>query len=349
VTSQKYQFTIDPEIAKITSGVEYIPFFSLGQNLDQHSNESSHAPIDISFNVVKDISYDKLKSQKFHFFFGLNDADEIYYERQLPMGVKFKMKVEDLLNQPKITVNETYYKYVRIRIENIYPPGVHLVDIVTLNLLRKMYAPLHCAALSCGKNKGILIVAPPNMGKTLTTFLALKKGFRFLAEDIAFVDTKSVYGNPHTSTFLHNEYLGGEVKESFNLILWRLARKFEIEDYVRTPRISIRDILKNVKIDDSAKIYKIFILDRGETQIRKINAREAFRRILLINRNEFSYSKNPLIFAYAYLNPSIDLNELMRIEENIIDTIVKANDCYAVTTNDPKKYVELLLNTVSCD
>lgn len=345
---QKYQYMINPEIAKVTSSIDYIPYFSLGENLDLYSDEPSQAIIDTSFNVVKNIPYDKSKCQKFHFFFGFHNSDEIYYERPLSIGIKLKMQVNDLLRQPKITVNKEYYKYIRFKADNVYPPGIHLVDIISVNLLQKMYAPLHCAAISSEKNEGILIVAPPDTGKTLTTFSALKKGFHFLAEDIAFVDKKSVYANPHTSTFLHNDRLGnGDVKKSFRSLLKKIPSKFDLlEYYIRSPRMSISDIIKNVKIDNSAIIHKIFILDRGKTDSQKIDPEEASRRILIINRNEFSYFKNPLIFAYSYFNPSIDLNKLMRVEENIIDTIVKDKDCYAINANDPKEYIKLLIDKV---
>jgi hypothetical protein len=341
---QKYQYMINPEIAKVTSSIDFIPYFSLGENLDLYSDGSSHSIIDVKFDVVKDFQYNRADSQKFHFFFGYYGRDEVYYDRPLSIGIKLKMHVKDLLGRPRITVNKEYYRYIRFKADNVYPPGIHLVDIISINLLQKNYAPLHCAAISSEQNEGILLVAPPDTGKTLTTFSALKRGFHFLAEDIAFVDEKSVYANPYTSTFLHSDQIGSKGgSKSIRSLAKSIPSKFDLfQYYIRPPKRSISDLIKNVKIDATAAIEKIFILDRGITSSQRIDPQEALRRILIVNRNEFSYYKNPLIFAYSYFNPSLDLNRLMRVEENIIHTIVKNKDCYLIKANDPKEYIELI-------
>lgn len=340
---QKYQYLIDPKIAKLTSNTDFIPFFSLGENLLLYSEESSHATIEIQFNVVKDIQYNRTDFQKFHFFFGIYDGDEVYYERPVGMGVRLKMLVANLLGKPKITVNKEYYKYIRFKANNVRPPGNHLVDILSINLLKELYMPLHCAAISSEQSGASLLVAPPDTGKTLTTLSALKSGYHFLAEDIAFVDEKSVYGNPYTSTFLHGYGVLSKGKRKSLSLLKNIPNKFELfQYYLRPSRTSISDLMKNVKTDESAIIKKIFILDRGKISSQKIDPQEALRRILTINRYEFSYYNNPFIFAYSYFNPSIDIAKFMRVEEKILNTIVNNNDCYLIRANQPEEYFELV-------
>jgi hypothetical protein len=344
---QTYQYVIDPQIAKVVSTKDYIPYFSLGQNLETHL-QSSPSQIEVNFEVVKDFSCRIPDSQKFHFFYGYYDKDEIYYEKPLSIGVTLKMRVENLLEHPKITVNSSYYKYVRFKADNVYPPGIHLVDTLSVNLLKRMYAPLHCAAVSSPHDEGILLVAPPDTGKTLTTFLALNRGFSFLAEDIAFVDQSHVYANPYTSTFLHGDQFSDQkrTKSLFSRVKNIPARFDLLQYYYRPAKLSIPDLLKNVKVNQKARIKNIFILDKGKTSIQKLDPQEAFRRVLIVNRNEFSYYKNTLTFAYAYFNPSLDINKLMRAEENIINAIVSNNNCYLIKSSDPKRYIELISETI---
>jgi hypothetical protein len=141
----------------------------------------------ISFGISENLAYPTDGLQKFHYFRGGYGKDEVYFERPVGMGINLKMQVKNLLSNPKVTVNNAYYKFVRLRIGSVFPPGVHLADILVINLLERMYTPVHCAAISLQQD-GTLLFAPPDTGKTLTTFLALKRGFSYLAEDIAFVD-----------------------------------------------------------------------------------------------------------------------------------------------------------------
>jgi hypothetical protein len=104
--------------------------------------------------------------------------------------------------------------------------------------------------------------------------------------------------------------------------------------------------MKDFKIEEKANIKNIFVLERGTSGIEKIEPREATRRILIINRNEFSYHKNPLLFAYSYFNPSLDINELMRTEEDLIYTIVDKTDCSLLKANKPTGYIDLLLGAL---
>ena len=276
---RRYQYTINPQIAKVVSGKEFIQYFSLGQNLELYS-QSSHSAIEVDFDVVKNLSRDTHDAQKFHFFYGYYDKKEVFYERPLSIGIKLKMQVKNLLDHPRIVVNDSYFKYIRFKADNVYPPGIHLLDILLVNLLQKMYSPLHCAAISSPKNEGILLVAPPDTGKTLTSFLALNRGFHFLAEDIAFVDEKYVYANPYTSTFLHGDQFGnGKSGKSLRSLVKSIPTKFDLLPYyTRPPKRSISDLVKDVKIDEKAMIKSIFILDRGETSLSENESQRSCKK-----------------------------------------------------------------------
>jgi hypothetical protein len=112
--------------------------------------------------------------------------------------------------------------------------------------------------------------------------------------------------------------------------------------YARTPETSISNMIKNVRIEEKARIKNILILERGEKGIAKIDPQEAVRKILLINRNEFTYYRNSLLFAYSYFNPSLNLDKLMKIEASIISSIVEKRGCSIVRANNPEDYIDLI-------
>ena len=119
---QKYEYVIRPQIAKIESGKDFIPYFSFGESLDQYS-ESSPSKFKMSFEVLKDFSYQIENTQKFHFYRGHYERDEVYYERPLGLGINLKLHVKNLLGDAKMTVNDAFYKFVRFKADNVYPPG----------------------------------------------------------------------------------------------------------------------------------------------------------------------------------------------------------------------------------
>lgn len=342
---QKFQYQIKPQIASVLSNKIRIPYFSFGEYLDEYS-ESSSPQITISFNVQDDIVPPDHLSQKFHFCYGADEGDEIYYERPLGLGVRAKLHYKNLFGIPEITVNKSYYRFIRSRIDNAYPPGVHAADTLSVKLLQNSYLPLHCAAISFG-GEGMLLAAPPDTGKSITTLLVVKKGFGFLSEDIAIVDNQNVYANPTTATFYHTEDFNSSKSfrsKYFNFFYLKIPA---ISYFMDPPPARIYDIMKNIKIDEKVPIGTIFVLDKGRESIEEIRADEAFRRILIINRNEFSYHKNTLLFAYSYFNPKLNLSKLMEKEEEIIRTLTGKVKCFLIRTQDPRQYINLIAKATS--
>jgi hypothetical protein len=293
----------------------------------------------MSFHVRKDVLRPNDIIDKFYLYQSSDEKDELYYAKTIGLGIKIKLLLKNLLKNTELTVNKPYYRYVRVRLDNVYPPGVHLADILTVNLLERKLTPLHCAAIS-SQGEGSLLVAPPDTGKTVTTLLALKKGFSYLAEDIAVVDQENVYVNPYTSTFLHNKEFEGYSK--FNKSLFSFSKKIPLLSSYLRPKVSTSELLKHFKVERKARIRNIFILDRGKSSIERIEPMEAIRRTMIINRNEFSYYKNPLLFAYSYYNPSLNLDKLMKAEAELVQAITHKSDCFLLKTLEPREYSDLI-------
>ena len=91
---------------------------------------------------------------------------------------------------------------------NLHSPGYVLTDIVAWALRQAGYAPVHCSGFSAPEGT-VLVLAPPNTGKTLTTMMAcMEMGAGYLAEDVAITDGTNLYAVPWTSTFRYYEHIG---------------------------------------------------------------------------------------------------------------------------------------------
>jgi hypothetical protein len=325
------RYIVIPEIVEIRSNVDYIIHFKFGEHLNDKLFQSKNNKILIEFKVTKDFEKPSYLNQRFHFIWGREEVDELYYERPLMGPIKARLLVKDFRTYPKIFVNPTYYYWLRFHIENVYPPGSHLTDVVTIKLLEQELAPIHCSVMSFN-GEGVLIFGPPDMGKTITVFSSLDSGFNFLSEDIAVTDGKYVYGCPFTST-----YRGGT-----NEIVHKLSSKFPIIGYYwpRPAKAAFEFIEKN-KIDKVAKIKTVYILDRGKQSLEVLKDEEAIRRILILNRYEFKFN-NPLLTAYSYFNRDLDLNKLMDKEKEIISRIVRNSKNCLVKVNNPIEYFDLI-------
>ena len=308
---------------------------------------ANSSKIEIILNVVKDIARPSHLLQRFHFCYGSDGCDEIYYERPLGLGINAKLYLKNLLGNTELFVNESYYKYVRAKVDNLYPAGAHLADVLTIKLLQSGYIPLHCACIS-NKQGGIILAAPPDTGKTTTAISATRNGFGFLAEDIVIADETCVYANPNTGTFYHLEGLKSSL--SIHDLFYKLIyiRIPILSYFISPPDLSITKVMKDIKIEEMSHINKIVILDRGNNIVERVGHEQALKRLLIINRNEFSYHKNSLMFAYCYFNSqSIDLYEYMRKEEDVIRNLVQRYECYILKAIDSKQYYNLMLKVVN--
>jgi hypothetical protein len=341
---QRFQYQIKPEIANVLSNQVTIPYFSYGEYFDNYI-KGSPSKINISFSVDAHLSKLDHLTQKFHFCYGAENAEEVYFERPLGFGLSAKLHCKNLMTHPQIRVNRTYYKLIRFKLDNTFPPGVHLADTLSLLLLKNNYIPLHCAAIS-SNNEGILLGAPPDTGKSMTTMLAVKRGYGFLSEDIAIADDKYIYSNPQTTTFSHTPGVNTNHPLRQKLIRFIDTNMLALSYFV-TPRAArLYEAMKDIKIDLKVPIKYIFILNKGKDMFGELDSKEALRRMLTINRNEFSYHKNSLLFAYSYFNPSLDINVLMQKEEKLIEKMTSKVKCYLVQSADSANFINIIDKTI---
>jgi len=253
------------------------------------------------------------------------DGDEIYYKRPFMFNKYLELEAKGLLSDdPHIKVNNIYYHFVRHRFMNVHSIGYILTDLAALLLLRRGYAPLHCSAFKRGDST-VVIFAPPNTGKTLSTMMAcMEHDAEFLAEDLAVTDGETVYSVPWTSTFRYYSRVEQGVGARTLNKLTRIFPPLELVSILEPKSVSA--YIDKEAICDKSKITHIVILERGF---------------------EFNYHKAPLIVAYEFFNPTLNIAAACEAETDILKKLIEtAKERVIIRTNDPTQYTSLALNVL---
>lgn len=323
----------------VNTNVSRIYYFLYAHWLDDLiKGQSEHG---VGFFVEKDIKKPEYLTQKFDYFWGQKDAKAIYYEHPILPGIKAKLLLDMSTGVPSITVNKAYYEFSKYKFENVWPPGQHLSNLITIKLLQNNILTLHSAAFSDKKTKeGNLIMAISNTGKSYTTFAALKGGYEYHSEDLTVLDRDYIYTTPLVSaqsSMLPNKSIGLK----YNLLMSKL-----IGINMFFPRItalsSFHNFFSKFDVTFKAKPSRIFILEKGEDSVSKLDKTEAARKILILNRLELSYSRDHMLLAYSYFNQELDMESMLNAEKELIQQIVGKAECFLIKSNFPDRYMSLI-------
>jgi len=283
---------------------------------------------------------------KYHYFYGVPGADVLYYQRPFLLNTRLQLRIEGLLSdRPLLSVNKTYYRFITHRFMNLHSVGYILTDVASLLLLRRGYAPLHCSAFRKG-NSTVVVFAPPNTGKTLCTMMAcMKCEAEFLAEDIAITNGEVIYSVPWTNTFRYYSRIEKDFLSNIVNALTRIFPPLELLTIYKPKPISA--YLDKEKLCSNSKITHLVILECGNTLVQQETPKEAYRKILNLNRYEFNYHKAPLIVAYEFFNPSLNIAFACKTEQNILKKLANnAHERLVVRTSDPSNYASLILDAI---
>jgi hypothetical protein len=284
---------------------------------------------------------------KYHYFNGRPDDDTVYYTRPFMFGSKLRIKAEGLLSpEPVITFNKTYMRFVTHRFMNVHSAAFILTDLAGLLLLHRGYAPIHCSAFQY-QDATVVVAAPPNTGKTLTTMMAcMDYGAKFLAEDLAITDGSTIHSVPWTSTFRYyskvdsswRSRLGGKLQSVFPPIeLLPLRKQQPITEYVPSAGML-----------PSAVATHLVVLERGDEGVAPIDIGLADRKVRNLNRYEFNYVRSPLIIAHEFFNPGMDITGACQKEQAILRTLVENVDHrLVVRTPDATRYAAMIVDAIS--
>lgn len=280
---------------------------------------------------------------KYHYFNGDSGAQKIYYDRIFAMRMKLKIKAENLLSdEPKITFNPNYYKFITHRIMNLHSVGYILSDLATLLLLKKGYAPIHCSAFKKGDST-VAVFAPPSTGKTLSSMMAcMEHGAQFIAEDLAITDGKKIYAVPWTSTFRFYSNMEQSTASKMKNKAVKILPPLEYISFSKAKPVT--DYVDSDAILDAETVTHVAILERGADEVAVQDDTEAIRKMLNLNRNAFHYLKSPFLTAYEFFNPQLDIEHAAAQEKAILSELVSSSEkVFSLKAVDPTDYARILV------
>ena len=323
---KKIQSTIVPEILAIKhpKSMDALQYFSIGELLNKDVFDVQNNKVNFDINIVKNpMDFWEGEKKQFSTYFTINDTD-IYYERRY-LGLKFKMLIKDITaDNITVYVNKSYLRFVKLKMDNLYPVGVHLLDVFLLNILRKGDLVIHAASLhNTETNDSFLILAPPDTGKTYSTAMLVKKGMKFVGEDLSYynAETDSLVCVPYTSTWGHHFSSKKFDVTQWPIIGWFFTERKEI----------VTDLFGDDSVIRNSKLSRIYLIEKAdENSIEKVEYNDEFlRKLIVVQRNEFTYFKNMLLRAFEYINGG-DIDRVMDKEDESLKEVLQNKELYIV-------------------
>jgi hypothetical protein len=304
--------------------------------------------IDLSVRKTNDVfdkSFDIEKLDRYNYFYAQKNNNKIYYERNLLFNSKLRYSIEVLNNNINIVINKNYYKFVKYKFMNLHSLGYILSDIVSGILLLNGYATLHCSSIKIGE-KTMVIFAPPGTGKTITSInLCEDKEAKFISEDIAITDGDNIYSAPWTSTF---RFYNHDKESKIDKLIDFINKKIPLFQLIRVEREkSIQSYMENISFLNFSKITDIIILGKGETNIVKTKE-DLFEHIINLNKYEFNYHRSPSMLVINYFNIEISVDEMYRIEKEIIKKMIDNSNSYRILAKNAFEYSEIIKSNLIC-
>jgi hypothetical protein len=343
-----YRAVILDGIAEIYSNVKNIcGFFPV--NFNEVPEIKSDSKINLIFSV-EDLPRQYGHSNCSDYYCGTNDGNLIRRKYRLPCSMKAIIQLSDLNTKPAIRINKTYYRMGKIRVNDFCPPGMHLKDLLSASLIGAGYIPLHAASI-VAENRGIMLVGAAGIGKTSILAYALQNGYPYLADDMTVIDTEcNIFPCSGISSIayesgLENIINGKEIKG--NSLTDKITSIVPPLKYIsQKPYLDINMLFPQSELADRTRAGKVFILEKGNSEVVKISKEQAFHKIITINRMEFPYSGNQLLLLYSLFNNWLDMNTLRQKEEAVIKNLVASVDCYLCTAPDPQEHFRLIQDNI---
>lgn len=283
---------------------------------------------------------------KYDHFRADRGADQIFYDRAFAFGTRLRLEASGLLtDEPTLRANRTYYRWIAHRLMNLHSLAYILTDLACLSLLRHGFSPVHCSAFQTG-DATVVVVAPNNTGKTLTTITAcLDHGAKFLSEDLAITDGKVIYAVPWTSTFRYYRCVDRSWGTRIRARLTSLFPPLEL--FSPGHHMPITNLVAKADMLPRAKATHLVFLERGEPTVEKLAVEEATRQIENLNRYEFNHYRSPIIVASEFFNSDLDIAGACRREGQILRELVTSTQCLRVRANDPTTYAKVIVDALS--
>ncbi len=293
---------------------------------------------------VFDKNMDISQLSKYHYFYAKQGERKIYYERNFLGKRKLRYSIQINKNDIHVIVGKNYMKYIKHRIMGLHSMSYILTDIVAGLFLEKGIATIHCSAVS--KNgKTIIIFAPPDTGKTLTSMrLCIEHGYNFIAEDFALTDGKNVWSVPWTSTFrFYDELNESKIDDLINKVKSNMPILSLLP--IGSKKKSVDNYLGSYNIARFSKATDVVLLERG-AHSKNYDKKEGLRKIINLNRYEFNYHKAPVLIAMNYFNPDISPERMFENEKQILSELIGECNYLCISEKNPQNYSDAIKNEI---
>ncbi len=320
--------------------LKLLKYFSLGEIINKPVFPEEITKYNVELNICPDPKeFLDEPSEKYSSDYWVNQ-NSVYYERKYA-GLTCKLLVKSIdKNQFICYTNPTYLKIAIMKMDSLYPVGLHIHDILLTKILADNDLIIHGAGLkNIAKDDSFLIIAPPDTGKTYTTYQLLKSGnFKFLGEDLSYYSKAEdeLLCVPFTSTWGH--HFQHSWTDNFSRIpilgLFRDSNKKIVTDF-----------FGSAAVEKKAKLSRIYLLEKSNTNslIKIAYSEEMYKKVLIIQRNEFSYYKNPLIRAYEYYNiDKLDVDSLFQKEGINLKSLLQNKDLFLVKSQSHSEFHKLI-------
>jgi len=328
-----------PKILSIThpKNVRDLAYFSIGEILNKDVFGSSKTIFRFELNIVKfPNSFLLEKTENFSTYFKVGDND-IYYERKYA-GLRCRLLIKNINSDSvSIYINKTYLRTVKFRMDSLFPLGAHLMDLFLIKIISQGDLIIHGASLYNKKIKNsFLIIAPPDTGKTYTTANLIEKGYGFLGEDLSYYNkaTDSLYCVPLTSTWGHH----------FSSKIFDIAQIPFLGWFFSHKKKIVTDLFGKESIIESAPLQRVYLIEKSTVNdLKEVSLdKEIFRKIMTIQRNEFSYFKNMLLRACEYITAKINIDNIMEVEKESMFRLLKSKRLFLVRGSSHAEFYKLI-------
>lgn len=225
----------------------------------------------------------------------------VYHKSSQPF-YKIKLLITNMVTNPEIYVNRIEHYIYNI------PKLINLLEVID-QLVNHNIIKIHAAAVAKpGTQEGIILSAWSDVGKTTITYLLARQKYLILGDDQINLSVDGTIHRidnaarlfPHPSNLkpldltLKQRLLGW-----FKFNFWRIPAFYRIMN----PDLEISYDKIGTKID-TAKVNKIFIMEKGEPEIQRITKEEAINKIITTSLRLWipnGFPKN-IFYHYCFAN-----------------------------------------------
>ncbi|KKR07611.1 MAG: hypothetical protein UT32_C0009G0072 [Parcubacteria group bacterium GW2011_GWC2_39_14] len=324
----------------LDENMDFLSYFSFGEIMRETGEDDfvEHKDvICISIESVNSDSFDSKHCQGTRFARNYSgEANTTSFSKKF-LHLNFGLKIKKNSDKNYVFfVTKNYLRFIKYKIENIYPLGIHLFDVLQIETIKLGNIAIYGSAFLNSKSKeASLIVAPPGVGKTYTLLnLAKQENVEIISEETSYVNMVNNAGSliPTQNTFLNDRKNKGS---AMNLISFLFARKIKKR---------LEGTLKQINFATSETVLKrIYILENSKNDLikRLEHSEENFKRLLTIQRFTSSYFNNQLLRAFSRFS-ELNLEQILQREEAILRNLYTNVELYSVCASRVEKFPELI-------